>query len=327
MQNSVAAVVVMAASEVGGTGVHDLNDLAILAKLADRLSFEAAARDLGISGSTVSRRISALEARLGVPLVVRTTRSVRLTPAGAVYADQCREMVAAAHRADALARMHLEGMKGDLSVNAPTLFGRLLLVPILAEFASRHPDVRIRLTLNNGRVDLAAADVDLVLRTGDLPDSGLKVRRLATTPFVVVASPACLAHHGMPRSIDDFANLPCMAFDRGSEPGWASGGPGQPVKVDARFVADDLEALRDAAIAGLGFALLPFFAVAAAVSAGRLSVVPVEHAFGEAPLSLVFPSHKVPNRCARALADAIIAAMRTRPDWRMVEADETSAVV
>ena len=185
--------------------VRDLNDLAILARVAERLSFDAAARDLGLSASTVSRRVAALEARLGVPLVLRTTRSVRLTPAGATYAEQCREVVAAAERADALAHVHLDGMQGDLSISAPTLFGRLMLVPIVADFASSHPAVRVRLSLNNTRIDLVADGVDLVIRTGELPDSGLRVRRLATTPFTVVASPACIARYGTPATIAQLA--------------------------------------------------------------------------------------------------------------------------
>ena len=296
--------------------MHDLNDLAILARLADRLSFDAAARDLGLSASTVSRRIAALEARLGVPLVLRTTRSVRLTAAGSTYAERCREVVAAGERADALARTHLDVMQGDLAVNAPTLFGHMVLMPIIAEFALAYPDVRVLLTLNNARIDLNAESVDLAIRTGELPDSGLRVRRLAVTPFVVVASPGCLARHGTPTTIAEFAALPCLAFDRGGELNWCTGSKMKPVKIAACFVADDHEALRDAAIAGVGFALLPYFAAASALEDGRLVAVSLDHDFGETPVSLVFPGHKVPNRCAKTLADAILSAVGRCPNWK-----------
>ena len=296
---------------------RDLNDLAILARLAARLNFEAAARDLGLSASTVSRRIAALEARLGIPLVLRTTRSVRLTPAGAAYADHCREVVAAAERADALAQTHLEGMQGDLSVNAPTLFGRLLLAPILMDFALRHPAIRVRLTLGNARVDLTGEGIDLVVRTGELSDSTLRVQRLATVPFVVVASPACLARHGTPTTLAEVAALPCVALDRRGDTQWCTGAGSERIDVAVVFAADDVEVLRDAALAGLGFALLPRFAAARALADGRLVSLTLDRGFDPAPLSLVFPGNRVPNRCARALADTLIAALADDKSWTM----------
>ena len=298
--------------------MRDLNDLAILARLADRLSFDAAARDLGISASTVSRRVAALEARLGVPLVFRTTRSVRLTAAGATYAEHCRAMVAAAERADALAHDHLDGLQGDLAVNAPPLFGRLKLVPIVAAFGLQHPAVRIRLTLSNARVDLAADGIDLVVRTGELPDSQLRARRLGASPFVVVASPACLARHGTPTSVRQLAGLPCVALDRGGDTRWCTGSTAEPIDVAAAFVADDCEVLRDAAIAGLGFALLPGFCAVAAINDGRLVALKLDTDFGSAPVALVFPGNKVANRCAKALADAIAAAVAQDADLQWV---------
>ena len=294
---------------------RDLNDLAILARLADRLNFEAAARDLGLSASTVSRRVAALEARLGVPLVLRTTRSVRLTPAGATYAEHCREVVAAGERADAIAQTHREGMQGDLSVNAPSLFGRLVLAPILIGFALRHSAIRVRLTLGNARVDLTTEGIDLVVRTGELIDSTLRVQRLAMVPFVVVASPACLARHGTPVTLAKVATLPCVALDRRGDTQWCTGSGSERIDVAVVFASDDIEVLRDTAIAGLGFALLPCFAAAAALADGRLVSLTLDRGFDPAPLSMVFPGNRVPNRCARALADTLIAALSDDKDW------------
>ena len=300
--------------------MHDLNDLAILARVAERLSFDAAARDLGLSASTVSRRVAALEARLNVPLVRRTTRSVKLTAAGAEYVAHCNAMLAAAERAEAVARTHIDGMQGELAINAPTLFGRLVLVPIVTDFAARHPAVRIRLTLCNARVDLEADSLDLVIRTGTLPDSSLRVRRLLMAPLVIVASPACLQRHGTPKTLAQAAALPCLGFDRPGGSRWMCGDMTEPIPINAHLIVDDNEVLREAAIAGLGFALLPRFAVAAALREGRLTALSLDVDLGAAPVSIVFPGHKVPNRCANAMADAVVAAVRGDPAWRVVRA-------
>lgn len=296
--------------------MRDLNDLAILARVAERLSFEAAARDLGLSASTVSRRVAALEARLNIQLVRRTTRSVKLTAAGAEYASHCKAVISAAERAEALARSHVEGMQGDLAVNAPTLFGRLVLSPVVTEFAARHPGMRVNLSLSNTRVDLEADKMDLVVRTGTLPDSSLRARRLLMAPLAIVASASCLSRHGTPATLAEVAALPCLSLGRDGDTRWHCGGITEPVAVNARFVADDNEVLRDAAIAGLGFALLPRFAVLAALNDGRLTALSLDVDPGTAPVSIVFPGHKVPNRCATALADALVAHVRDDPAWR-----------
>ena len=300
--------------------MRDLNDLAILARVAERLSFEAAARDLGLSASTVSRRIAALEARLNVQLVRRTTRSVKLTPAGAEYASHCKAMIVAAERAEALARTHVEGMQGELIVNAPTLFGRLVLSPVITAFAARHPDVRVKLSLSNNRIDLEANNVDLVIRTGTLPDSSLRARGLLMAPLAIVASTSCLSRHGTPTTLAQIAALPCLGLDRGGDTRWHCGALTEPVAVDARFVADDNEILRDAALAGLGFALLPRFAVQPALRDGRLTALSLDVDPGSAPVSIIFPGHKVPNRCATALADTLIAHVKDDPAWRTTPA-------
>ena len=207
-------------------------------------------------------------------------------------------------------------MQGELVVNAPALFGRLVLAPVITGFAARHPDVRVRLSLSNHRVDLEAEEVDLVIRTGPLPDSTLRVRRLLMEPLAIVASSACLSRHGTPATLAEVAALPCLVLDRGGDTRWQCGAIADPVAVDARFVTDDNEILRDAAIAGLGFALLPRFAVLPALRDGRLTALSLDVDPGSAPVSIVFPGHKVPNRCATALADALVAHVRDDPAWR-----------
>ena len=294
--------------------MQDLNDLAILARLADRLSFDAA-RELGLSASTVSRRIAAMERRLGIALVQRTTRSVRMTAAGTDYAAHCRGVLEAAARAESALQTYRDEIRGDIRLDAPVLFGRVVLSPIVAKFAVAHPLVRVNLTLNNARVDPVAENVDIVFRTGLLPSSGLRMRRLADAPTVVVASDSCLARHGTPRTLAELADLPCVCFDHCGDTRWRCGTLPEPIAVKAAFVANDLEVLRDVAAAGLGFALLPRFLVEAALRDGQLRVVQLDGTFAPVPVSIVFPGHRIPNRGAQALADHVAAALARIPGW------------
>ena len=294
--------------------MRDLNELEILDRIAARLSLEAAARDLDLSPSTVSRKLSALERRLGVALVHRTTRAVRLTPAGLAYAEKCRELCLAADQADATIASLRESFSGELSVNAPALFGRLVLGPVLFAFAQRHPRVQIRLRLTNAFVDPVTDGADLVFRTGSLADSRLRARKLADAEMAVVASPACIAAHGEPMTLDEVAQRPCLVFGTvGSR--WRCG-RADGLEVRTALAIDDLEMLRDAAVAGLGFALLPAFLVASAVASGRLRRVALSEDLGSNPVHAIYPNHDIPNPCARAVADETARQLARDPSWR-----------
>ena len=295
--------------------MRDLNDLAILASVATKLSFEAAGRELGLSASTISRRITAIEQRLGVALVVRTTRSVRLTAAGADFASHCRAVVESAERAEAAVDAHRTGIEGKLRIDAPVLFGRLVLTPILASFAKAHPAVQVHLTLNDRRVDVSAENVDVVFRTGALPSSGLRARRLADATAVVVASEGCLARHVTPRTLADLTRVPCLCLDHAGDARWRCASLPDPIDVHAAFVASDLEVLRAMAIEGLGFALLPRFALEDALRDGRLKVVDLDVDLGSVPISIVYPGHKIPNRCATLFTELVVAVCADEHAW------------
>jgi DNA-binding transcriptional LysR family regulator len=294
--------------------MRDLNELEILDRIASRLSLDAAARDLDLSPSTVSRKLAALEKRLGIALVHRTTRAVRLTPAGQAYAERCRAVCAAADQADAVVASLKEQFSGELSVNAPALFGRLVLAPTLFAFAQRHPAVQIRLTLTNVYVDPVTAGADIVFRTGHLSDSRLRARKLGDADMVIVASPSCVAAHGLPTTLAEVAELPCLVFGVvGSR--WKCGGA-EGLEVRTALAIDDLELLRDAAAAGLGFALLPTFLAAPLLARGHLRQLDLAEDLGSNPVYAVYPSHDIPNPCARALTEDVAAALARDANWR-----------
>lgn len=294
--------------------MRDLSDLEIMERIAARLSLDAAARDLGISPATVTRKLAALEKRLGVALVHRTTRAVRLTAAGQAFADKCRAVCAAADEAHAVAAGFRQSFSGTLAVNAPHLFGRLVLAPVVFAFAARHPAVQIRFSLTNHHVDVVMDGVDVVIRTGALEDSSLRARKLGNAKHVVVASQQCIDMHGVPPTLEEVAKKPCLVFGTNAT-GWKCGA-GSGLQVNTALAINDLELLRDAAIEGLGFALLPAFLVTPALKDGRLKRIEVKEKLGSVPVSALFPGHDIPNPCARALADDIATALAHDPNWQ-----------
>ena len=287
------------------SAVRDLNELQVYIAVADRLSFDSAARHLGMSASTVSRRIAALERRLGVALLQRTTRSVRLTSAGLTYREHCAAVIDAAARADDALAQHRDELRGALCVNAPYLFGRHVLAPLAVEFAAAHPGLRVHVELTNSFVDPVKAGCDLVIRTGKLADSGLRARLIAQMATVIVASPECVATHGDPGTLEGLARLPCIVFGGARERRWRGSLPLGPLTTDARFTSNDLDVVREAALGGVGFALLPRFAIADLIESGRLVVLGASDPPFYTPLYAVFPAHAIPTPAAQALADFV----------------------
>lgn len=296
--------------------MRDLNEIQIFVAVADHSSFDAAARSLGLSSSTVSRRIARLERRLGVALLQRTTRSVCLTSAGRTYRQHCAGVLTAAAQADDALAAHRDDLRGDLFVNAPLLFGQLVLAPVVAGFAAAHPGLRLHVELTNAHVDPVETGCDIVIRTGALQDSTLRARFLAEAPSVVVASPSVLAAHGEPEGFGSLADKPCLVFGGVHERRWRFPSPTpEAVAVGAAFTSNDLEVIRSAALGGVGFALLPRFAVADAIEDGRLAVVALSSKLPRTKLHAIFPGHPIPNAGARALADLLGRHLSASPEW------------
>lgn len=181
----------------------DLNDMIIFVKVVERGSFTAAARALNLPKTTVSRKVRDLEDRLGARLLNRTTRRLALTEAGTVYYEHSRDIAKDIDAAEEAVH-ELEGRpRGWLRVTAPHAFGVVVLTPILLEFQRRYPDVHIDLVLSNECLDLLAEEIDVAIRYGDLADSSMVARRLATYPSRIYASRSYLARHGEPRDPED----------------------------------------------------------------------------------------------------------------------------
>jgi len=249
-----------------------------LTVLSEQGSYTAAAARLGVSKAAMSQRISELERVAGVALVQRTTRSVRLTEAGQRLVDQTRAAFEQISHSFAQVRDLAEAPQGLLRVTAPVALARQQIVPLLPDFLRQYPQVRIELNLSDRLSSLATEGFDLAIRhTAHPPDTHVAVQ-LCTTRSVLVASKAYLKRAGTPQQPSCLAAHNCLHYPRPQErPAWtfepqvrAGAHDRVTVQVCGSLAANNSEALRDAALAGLGIALLPDFSAQASLQAGKL---------------------------------------------------------
>ena len=257
-------------------------------------SFAEAARQLRLSPSVVTRSVADLEERLGLVLLNRTTRSVRLTERGEIFLDSCRQVLEDIEGAERRVRGEDAEPRGSLKVAAPILFGRLHVLPIIARILTKHPALTVHLTLSDRNVHLAEEFVDVAVRIGDLADSSLIAIRLGSVSRVLVASPGYLERRGMPKAPNDLSAHDIIAFealDATNE--WRFGPSGKLVRVEPRLTVNGADAAIAAAEAGLGISKTLSYQVMEAVIAGRL--VPLLSSFTaeKLPVSAIYPARRI----------------------------------
>ncbi|WFF41639.1 LysR family transcriptional regulator [Salinicola endophyticus] len=285
-------------------------DMAIFHAVLSAGSFSGAAANLGLTHSAVSKRITALEDRLGVQLLIRSTRHLRLTNAGELYAAETRDILA---RLTAVETEVAEGagtVRGRIRVTASNALGRMHVVPALFAFMQRYPEVQVDLTLTDTVVDIVQEGMDLAIRSANLQDSRLVARKLATNRRMACASPVYLAARGTPQRPEDMHNHACLRLNlAGSFNQWGlASASGQRVQLGAGFSCNSLETLHAACRQGHGIAWLPLFLVKQDIEDNVL--LPVLEAYRDATcdtsISIVRPHmHYVPNRL-RVLTDFIV---------------------
>lgn len=279
-------------------------------------SLTSAAQRLGVRKSTVSRRIQALEERLGTRLLERNSRHLRLTDVGRSYHAECVRLVSEANRVNRAVRDARGTPQGTLRVATFELLGELL-TPLIAEFLLRHLQVRVELSLTDSQVDLIAEEYDLALRTGPLADSSLVARRLGTLRTGYYASPGYLLRRGTPKTPSDLGAHECvLVAERGSDEVWFFTGPRAPstVAVEGRLRVPTLRAGHGAARAGLGIVRLPTWAVREDLASGALVPVLEPVTPGGAPVFAVHPSARQVPAKVRAFLD-LISERRAALPW------------
>lgn len=271
----------------------DLNAMRLFAQVVEAGSFTAAARELSMPKSTLSRRIAQLEDELDSRLLQRTTRSLRLTDLGKDFYLHCRRMVEEAKEAERTISRVQEMPRGLLRVSAPVEFEANLLGYLVADYLQRYPEVTLELDLSNRFVDLIEEGFDLALRAGRLEDSSLIAKRLGETRLVVCAAPAYLARRGAPATPKHLTEHDCLVY-----PGVDGrsllqfSGPNQmlQVQLEGRLTANSMGALRDAAIAGLGIAVLPLTLCQEALEQQRLQAILEDWQLPTEGIYAVYPS-------------------------------------
>jgi DNA-binding transcriptional LysR family regulator len=297
---------------------NTLQEMAVFSKVVAAGSLSAAARELGLSPALISRRLAALEARLGVRLVNRTTRSLRLTDEGASYYDTCARVLAEIEEADAAVSAGRVEPQGALKVAMPASFGHQHLAPLIPEFARRYPKVQLALSLSDRNVNLIEEGFDLAIRIAHLEDSSLAARQLAPNRRVVCASPAYLARHGTPRTPQDLAKHNCLTandFVTNWEYKDARGAPGS-VRVSGRYACDNWEVLREWALAGMGVALKSTWDVHRHLADGSLVAVCPGYTFdSDVAIYAVYPHRRFLPAKTRVFIEFLAASYGPEPYW------------
>ncbi|RVT99577.1 LysR family transcriptional regulator [Rhodovarius crocodyli] len=294
-----------------------LEGVAVFLAIADHLSFTSAATALGLSRATVSAQLSALEARLGARLFNRSTRQVHLTEAGAAYREALTGVLARAREAErAVAALQGEA-SGRLKLSAPPDLGQRFLVPMIAEFTARLPAISIELDLSHRAVDLVGQGFDLAIRGTFAVEPSLVTRRIGSSPVRVVASPAYLKRHGTPRTAAELAGHRLLHFSLlrwGRAWHLKRNGVEEEIPVAPGFSVNDGEALRMAALHGMGVTLLPGFIIGDDVRAGRLVPILPEWAPPPVPLHAVYPANRHIAAKVKRFVDFLARRFRGNPD-------------
>lgn len=291
-----------------------LKEMAIFTQVVDSAGFSAAARQLGLTTSAVSRHVGRLEAQLGGRLLQRTTRSLALTELGQQVYEGSSRMLSTAREIHALAGSYSARPNGVIRVTAPIVFGQVWLAPRLPGFLERYPEVDVQLTLVDRNVDLIDEGIDLAIRIARELAPGLAARPLCCLRYVLVAAPAYLAQHGAPATPAELPEHACiyLGYARFRENWRLKKGPDEfSIKVPTRITINNSAAILAAVQAGGGIGLVPDFAAATALQEGRVQQVLPEWEFQEPYTGSVHAVYVPGKHLAlkvRALIDYLVAA-------------------
>jgi DNA-binding transcriptional LysR family regulator len=295
----------------------DLNEMLVFARVVQSGSFTAAAAELGMPKSTVSRKVTELEERLKSRLLQRTTRKLSLTDVGRTYYEYCARIVAEVEDAERAVSSLQATPRGLLRVTAPVNAG--YLAPIISDYLKRHAEVRLELFCTARSVDLVEERFDLAIRAGALAESTLIARSLGNVTWFLVATPAYLKKHGRPRSPEDLSKHPAIVFGNGpTVPELRLGKGDRSVQVSRtpRLLVTDMEILLEITTAGLGIALLPAFLCLAALRAGRLEQVLRDWRAPATPVHVVYPSSRYVSAKVKSFVDFLHGRM-SPPPWEL----------
>lgn len=284
-------------------------------RVVDTGSFSAAARWLNVGQPSVSKTIAQLEDRLGVRLVVRSTRGLTPSEAGLRFYERARRAIDEAAEAELAARGEGAGLRGTLRVAAPTTFARLHIVPSLPAFLATHADLDVELMMDDRVVDLVSEGVDLSLRMGDLPDSSAVARRLATGPRLVVATRAYLERRGVPTAPSELAGHEAVVYTQGRSGSWMFRRESTEVSVAVRgrLRVSSAEGIRAAVLADIGLTIASRWMFSPELETGAMRAVLTDWALPPTDLWAIYPTGRLASAKARAFADFVVQTLKEPP--------------
>jgi DNA-binding transcriptional LysR family regulator len=290
-----------------------LASMQVFVQVVDSGSFAAAAKRLDASAATVTHHVQALEDHLGVQLLHRTTRRLNLTEVGRNFYEHSTRILAQVEEAERCASTLQTAPRGLLRINTTEAFARVL-APLLAEFTANHPDISFDVVTTDHMVDLIDGGFDLAVRAGPLPDSSLISRRLGFGKLIPVAAPAYLEGRGAPQRPEDLTDHNCLIHAARESP-WRFIGPDGAITVDisGNLHSNTWVAVRGAAVAGQGIALLPIVLIAEDLQAGRLTRLLPDFDTGEIAVQAVYPASRHLSVKVRSFLDFLVKRMHEQP--------------
>jgi len=279
-----------------------LEEMHFFVEVVKHGNFTSAAQALGISKQLVSRRIIALEARLGVRLLLRTTRKLSPTETGKVFFQRAQHILQAIHDAELEVSNRSDALRGMLKISVPLSYAHLRLAPALTAFMQQHPLVDVWLDADNRHVDMISEGYDMVIRVTDQPEDGMVARKLEDAAIRYCCSPDYIARHGVPASPQALSKHACLTH-RASEWLFSEHDQIYRIPIHARLKSNHGEVLRDAAVAGLGITGLPAFYVLEDLQHGRLVEVLADYRMQQAGIYAMYPYHKQVSANALALIE------------------------
>jgi DNA-binding transcriptional LysR family regulator len=288
-------------------------------------SFTEAARRLQLSPSAVTRAVAQLEDQLGLTLLLRTTRSLRLTERGELYLESCQQILQDVDSAERRARGENAEPHGGLKIAAPVVFGRLHVLPIVSRLLREHREVTVELMLSDRNVHLLEESVDVAVRIGELADSSLIAIKLGAVERVVVASPGYLKQRGEPKSPAQLAGQDIVAFEGiGAVDQWRFHPGGRAVRLEPKLTVNSIDASIAAAEAGIGITRVLSYQVKASVTAGRLTPILQQFAPPPSPVNAIYPARRVASANIAAFIAAARDYFKAHPlvpvaEWRLRE--------
>jgi len=299
--------------------MQDISAIPVFTAVIEQGSFSKAAEKLGITKSAVSKRITGLEAQLGVKLLHRSTRKLSLTEAGERYFEYASQALHAAQEAEnAATELQIEP-KGTLRVSAPMSFGRLHVAPIIPVFLKQYPQIDLHMDMSDTWTDVIAEGFDIAIRAGNLSDSSLVARKLTSLRSVLCASSDYLAQYGIPHMPQELIHHNCILYTYNTvvnEWGFIKNGEEETVRISGNYQVNNSEALRESLVQGLGIGRLPTFIAGSDIKTGRLVPVLNDYIMPHKAIYAVFPEKQYLPEKVRVFIDFLVETLGgDNPYW------------